>query len=145
MKTLYERDLVAWSHQNAELLRAGRFDELDVDNIAEEIESLGASQKRELISRIEEIIEHLLKLQLAPDLEREQNQRLWRVSINKQRRGVRQLLKSSPSLRSCLTTELLHDCYEQAAHELKIEDFSMFTLPPIECVYTWAEILEEEK
>lgn len=144
MNTLYDRDFLQWTCQNAELLRARRFEEIDVENIAEEIESLGSSQKRELISRIEEIIEHLLKLQLAPDFEREHNQRLWLVSITKHRRGIEQLLESSPSLRARLTEELLRKCYTRAVHELKINDFAMFTLPPKECVYTWKEILEDE-
>ena len=143
--TLYDRDLLAWADESARLLRSRSFDQLDVENIAEEIESLGANRKRELASRIEEIIEHLLKLQLAPDFEREQNGRLWRISIHKHRRGIEQLLEESPSLRAQLTEELLRKCYAHAARDVKIADFAMFTLPPRKCVYTWAEILSAEE
>jgi hypothetical protein len=51
----------------------GRFDEVDIKNVAEEIESLGRSDKRELKNCVEEIVEHLLKPRLSPDFEREAN------------------------------------------------------------------------
>ena len=141
MKTLYERDFVAWTRENAELLRAGRFDELDVENVAEEIESLGKRDQRELKSRIAEIIEHLLKLKL-PEFQRKPSELGGRESIAKQRSAVEQLLEESPSLRRLLTQEFLARCYAQGARHFAVADFERLAEPPKEPIFSWAEILE---
>ena len=62
-KDLYEKDFYAWSKEQAELLRTGRFGDLDLDHLIEEVEDLGESLKRSVRSRIRNIIEHLLKLE----------------------------------------------------------------------------------
>ena len=61
MNTRYEADVVAWAQEQAALLRAGRFSEIDIANIAEEIEDVGKSEKRELASRMAVLLAHLLK------------------------------------------------------------------------------------
>ncbi|MGH6917950.1 MAG: DUF29 domain-containing protein [Geminicoccaceae bacterium] len=63
---LYERDFYAWSKAQAELLRAGRFTDLDLDHLIEEVDDLGQSLKRSVRSRLRTIIEHLLKLEYSP-------------------------------------------------------------------------------
>jgi hypothetical protein len=63
---LYERDFFAWANQQASLLRAGQFAQADVEHIAEEIESMGRSEKRELLSRLAILLMHLLKWQAQP-------------------------------------------------------------------------------
>jgi hypothetical protein len=60
---LYEQDLYAWSRAQADLLRAGRFAELDLEHLIEEIEDVGGALKRSVRNRIRTIIEHLLKLE----------------------------------------------------------------------------------
>ena len=64
---LYERDFFAWSRQQAELLRAGKLAEADIEHIAEEIDSMGRTEKRELISRLSVLLLHLLKWRYQPD------------------------------------------------------------------------------
>lgn len=115
LSNLYETDFAEWALRNADLLRTGRLSEADMENIAEEIESLGRSQLHELESRLTQIIEHMLKLTLAPEDLRERNARGWRASIERQRGEIRKLLKTSPSLRRRLNDEVLADCYEAAA------------------------------
>ena len=68
-QALYDRDFYAWSRQQADLLRAGRFPELDLEHLIEEVDDLGGALKRSVRSRIRTIIEHLLKLErsLAQD------------------------------------------------------------------------------
>jgi hypothetical protein len=143
MSTLYEQDFVEWACRNAELLRAHRFDEVDIENVAEEIESLGRSDKRELRSCVEEIIEHLLKLHFSSDFERERNERGWRDSLSKQRWAIEDLLEDSPSLRHSLNPELLARCYRKAAGHLRCTDFAKLSVHPRECIFTWEEILNE--
>ena len=72
-QSLYTSDIALWSEEMARLLRERRFDEVDVENVAEEIESLGRSDKQQLENRIIEIIEHLLKLDLMTGDDRTRN------------------------------------------------------------------------
>jgi Domain of unknown function DUF29 len=63
---LYERDFFAWRRQQAELLRAGKLADADIDHIAEEIDSMGRTEKRELVSRLSVFLLHLLKWRFQP-------------------------------------------------------------------------------
>lgn len=101
VKTLYDEDFVAWTEQQAESLRAaasGKTNQpLDWENLAEEIESLGKSDRRELRSQVRRIIRHLVKLQFSPATD---PHRGWRESVNDGRSEVELLLADSPSLRN---------------------------------------------
>ena len=96
--SLYERDTYAWSIEQAALLRAGRLSEADIENIAEEIESVGKSEKRELESRLKVLLTHLLKWQFQP----ERRGGSWRATIDVQRVGIADHLEDNPSLKSQL-------------------------------------------
>ena len=65
-KDLYEEDFYVWAERQAALLRAGRFDELDLDNVIEEVEDLGGALKRSALNNARVVVEHLLKLQHSP-------------------------------------------------------------------------------
>ena len=135
---LYETDFAGWAFHNADLLRSGRLTEADLENIAEEIDSLGRSQAHELESRIVQIMEHLLKLRYTSQEILEHNRRLWRASAERQRGEINRLLKSSPSLKRRIDRELLDSCYSSAARTFaagfEIE-------PPPECPFTEQDIL----
>jgi hypothetical protein len=92
---LYEQDLYAWSKAQAALLRAGRFADLDLEHLIEEIEDVGASLYREVRSRVRTIIEHLLKLEHSPAAE---PRALWLRTLRTQRADLAEDL--TPSLRS---------------------------------------------
>ena len=97
----YDADLVLWSREQASLLRrmgAGERlnDRVDWDHVAEEIESLGNSDRRDLSSRIQVILRHLIKLRISPAT---QPRAGWRRIVIEQRSQVARLLKDSPSLR----------------------------------------------
>ena len=93
---LYEGDFALWAEQQAAHLRAGRFGALDIENVAEEIESLSRSDKREVVSRLATIIEHLLKLAFSAD---EQPRAGWWHTVRRERHKIEELLQESPSLR----------------------------------------------
>src|SRR3990172_2106222 len=95
MNTLYDTDFYQWTFHNAELLRQGKLTEVDVQNIAEELESMGKSEKRELINRLAVLIMHLLKWQYQP----EKRSHSWIETINEQRRQIILLLEDNPSLK----------------------------------------------
>lgn len=96
--TLYERDFYAWANQQAALLRAGRLADADVQNVAEEIESMGRSEKRELVSRLTTLLHHLLKWRHQPGLRGNSS----RLTIEAQRASLLDHLADNPSLRAQL-------------------------------------------
>jgi hypothetical protein len=100
MGSLYDQDLVLWSEQQARELRAaanaGWNAPIDWGNVAEEIESLGRSERHALANHLGTVIEHLLKLQVSPATE---PVRGWRDTIRRARREIERRLKDSPSLR----------------------------------------------
>jgi hypothetical protein len=98
----YEQDFYAWTLTNAKFLREGKLTEIDIANVAEEIESMGKSEKRELISRLAVLIAHLLKWQFQPA--RRNNS--WKYTIEEQREEIIELLKESPSLKNKINQEL---------------------------------------
>lgn len=91
----YERDFVLWIGTQVELLRARRFELLDVDNIIEELDAMGKSQRREMRSRLKILMMHLLKCQFQP----ESKSSSWLGTIDEQRFEILGLLEQSPSLR----------------------------------------------
>ncbi len=95
---LYEQDFYAWAIEQAGLLRSGRVSDADLEHIAEEIESMGRSEKRELVSRLKILLIHLLKWQFQPTLRGTS----WRLTIEEQRREVEEHLADNPSLKGKL-------------------------------------------
>jgi hypothetical protein len=110
VKTLHDEDFVAWSKEQAEVLRAARRaganQKLDWENLAEEVESLGISERRELHSQIQRIIRHLLKLQFSPAAE---PRRRWFESIADARSEIEIVLRMSPSLRGEIATAIVEE------------------------------------
>ena len=101
MTTTYEGDIVAWANEQARLIRAGQLDRLDLMNIAEEIEDVGKSEKRELASRMAVLLTHLLKWHYQPS----KQSRSWERTIKEQRRSIHLHLDDVPSLRKSLTNQ----------------------------------------
>lgn len=134
----YEEDFARWSAEQAALLRAGRFDAVDLENVAEEIESLGRSDRREIRNRQEVLLRHLLKWEFQPD----KRKAGWRSTILEQRRQIKLLIEESPSLQAYPVSQLAW-CYglarSKAADEAGLPE-SMF---PEECPYEARQILDE--
>ncbi len=105
----YDRDFYAWATEQAGLLRAGRLSEADVEHIAEEIETLGRGEKRELVNRLAVLLLHLLKWAYQP----ERRGKSWRLTIEEQRRQLARHLRDNPSLRA-FQDEAIADAYGDA-------------------------------
>jgi hypothetical protein len=97
--TDYEHDVVAWAAEQASLIRAGKLDQLDLRHIADEIDDLGRSERRELASRFAVLLAHLLKWQYQPD----HRGRSWERTIRVQRNDVAEIIEEAPSLASLLS------------------------------------------
>lgn len=101
MATKYEMDVVAWANEQAKLIRAGEFDSLDLAHIADEIEDVGKSEKRELASCMAVLLVHLLRW----NCQLERRCRSWSQIINDQRIVLDYQLDENPSLRTSLSDE----------------------------------------
>ncbi|MEG3436315.1 DUF29 domain-containing protein [Pannus brasiliensis CCIBt3594] len=110
--TLYDRDYLLWLTTTAEQLRRGRFTDLDVENLIEEIESIGKSQKNAIESLLIVLLVHLLKLAYW-ESERERNLGHWSEEITAFRDQIASLLATSPSLKPYIR-EIFARCYEKA-------------------------------
>lgn len=134
----HSRDFHAWAHEQAALLRAGRLSEADVQNIAEEIEALGRTEKRELVSRLAVLLLHLLKWAHQPD----RQGKSWRLAIEEQRRQLTRHLRDNPSLRE-LQDEALADAYGDALLRIERETDLPRDFFPWSCPYTFAQALDD--
>jgi hypothetical protein len=133
----YDGDIVAWANEQARLLRAGLFSELDIEHVIEEIEDVGKSEKRELASRMAVLLAHLLKWQYQP--ERQGNS--WRRTIKEQRNVTALLIKKTPSLRAELRdpdwwSSVWSDAVAKASEETGLYAF------PESCPWTIDAILD---
>src|SRR3712207_3303001 len=96
-QSLYDQDYYLWLRTTINQLRTGQFSAVDLDNLLEELESMGRSEKRGIKSLLIRLLEHLLKL-IYWDRERERNEGHWKGEIRTFRREIKERLKESPSL-----------------------------------------------
>ena len=109
---LYEKDYYLWIEKTISLLENHQFSDLDLDNLIEEISSMGKSEKRSLESYLTRLLEHLLKLAYWQS-ELEYNQRGWKNEIRNFRLRIQQIIEDSPSLKPYLS-EIFSPCYQNA-------------------------------
>jgi hypothetical protein len=136
---LYDQDFYAWSNQQAALLRAGKLDQADIDNIAEEIESMGKTEKRELVSRLTVLLLHLLKWRFQPA--RRGNS--WKNSIATSRDQLTDHLDDNPSLRSQLPQAIasaFRYARRAAAEETGLDDDAF----PALCAWSFEQMMDAE-
>ncbi|MEP6567904.1 MAG: DUF29 domain-containing protein [Mesorhizobium sp.] len=137
--TPIETDYAQWCAEQGALLREGRLSDLDRENLAEEIESLGRSDKREIGNRLGTLLLHLLKWQFQA----ERRKAGWLLTIREQRHQIGKLIEESPSLKTYPRTQLSGE-FEfarlKAAGEtgLPEKDF------PVDCPYQIADVLSQE-
>jgi Domain of unknown function DUF29 len=139
MSSLYKSDFSLWLEQTAQLLKSKRFNELDLDNLVEEIEALNRSEKREVESRLEVLLMHLLKWHYQP----EHQFRSWQATIREQRRQILRLLKDSPSLKGHLSQEF-DACYAIAREKASDETTIFLENFPAQCPYVIADVLNPD-
>jgi hypothetical protein len=135
----YEDDLFAWTQEQAALLRAHAADGIDWENLAEEIESMGGRDRRELESRLTVIVLHLLKWQAQPALRGAS----WRKKLRTQRREIRKLLKQSPSLRREVPA-IVREAYVDAVKDAIDETGLRVGAFPSACPYGPDDVLDED-
>jgi hypothetical protein len=134
---LYDRDFHAWAMDQADKLKTGRLSELDIQHLIEEMESMGATERRETINRLAVLLAHLLKWKYQP----ERRGKSWRLTIESQRMEVEEILSMNPSLRPRLA-EFFEQAYVRAvvkaAKETRFDKRDFPEAPP----FTVAEALD---
>jgi hypothetical protein len=139
--TSYDKDVILWSQEQARLLRAGRFAELDIEHLADEIEDVGKSEKRELASRMAVLLAHLLKWSSQPEM----RSNSWRSTIVVQRKRGALAIKATPSLKAVMRDpdwreDMWLDAIAQVQQEtgLALEDL------PAACPWTMEQAAEQD-
>lgn len=122
---LYAQDFFQWTQTTAALIRAGKWSEIDPESVAEEIESLGKRDRREIRRRVEALVYDLLKWWAQPA----ERCGRWRSTIRTQRHEVELILRDSPSLHAHLST-FLTEAYS-VAREKALADTGLYTLPEV--------------
>jgi hypothetical protein len=121
---LYERDFCLWVADTVAKLQARNFDQLDLENLIEEIDSLARRDRRELKNRLDVLLNHLLKRCYVPTPE---NYRGWELTIREQRKRLQRLLEESPSLRNYFSEDF--DVIWRAALADAQEDYPKVRFP----------------
>jgi len=137
---LYEQDIALWSDRMVDLLRQGKFDQLDIDHLIEEVSDLGRRERDRLVSSVRLILHYLLKWQLQP----ERRSRSWAKTIQRERINVESYLEDTPSLKRILNQGWLTKIYRIAHKDAALEtDLPLSTFPE-QCPYTWEQVLDEQ-
>jgi hypothetical protein len=137
--TIYQTDFYSWTQQQATLLKTRQFNELDFDNLIEEIETMGRSEKHALESRLAVLLAHLLKWKYQP----ERRERSWQLTLKEQRIKLTKLLKTNPGLKSELD-EILIDAYQLAVVKAAKETHFDETVFPPQCPWQLSQIVHAD-
>jgi hypothetical protein len=137
----YDKDVILWSEQQAQLLRAGRFAELDIEHLADEIEDVGKSEKRELASRMAVLLAHLLKWSRQPKM----RSNGWRSTIVDQRKRIALSIKATPSLKAVMRDpdwreDIWLDARTQARNETGLAEDEL----PEACPWTMEQVADQD-
>jgi hypothetical protein len=135
----YEQDFYGWTQEQARLLREGRFAELDVANVVEEIESLGRGERRELMSRLRVLLSHLLKWQFQSG----SRGRSWQATIETQREAADILLAENPSLKPQLD-DIMVDAYRRASRDAVRETQYPADMFPAACPWSCEQVMADD-
>lgn len=137
----YKTDFYGWAFETAEKLRQGKFSEIDMEEVAEELEGMAKSERRELRSRLTVLLVHLLKWRYQP--ERRGNS--WRLTIKEQRIKATQVIEENPSLQPELTetmTKAYLAAVPQVARETNLAE-EIFPATFEHTGWTLAQVLDE--
>lgn len=138
-ETLYETDYLKWIETNLQKLRDRDYANVDWENLLEEIEDMGKSERRSIESNLIVVLLHLLKWQFQP----ERRSGSWESSIIEHRRRIRKALKDSSSLKPYFETTL-SECYIEALKQAKAETGLPLETFPVQCPYHLTEVTDDE-
>lgn len=138
-QTLYETDYLQWIETTVKKLRFGDYTNVDWENLIEEIEDMGRSERRSLKSNLIVVLVHLLKWQFQP----EHRSGSWEGSIIEHRRRIREAIFDSPSLQPYLES-IFVECYPLAVKQAKAETRLPLEIFPQQCPYELVDVVNDE-
>lgn len=141
LPSLYEADFFAWTQQQAEALRRRDWSALDIDNLVEEVDSLGRQERSELRELLTALLVSLAKWHYLPQ-QRGRHGRSWRLLAEEQRVRIEHHLRDSPSLMAYgpkVTRQVWRIACLVTARETSLS-YEMF---PKQCPFTWEEVIRE--
>ena len=121
------------------MLKSGRFTDIDLEHLIDEIESMGRSEKRELDSWLSVLLAHLLKWQYQPS----HRGNSWHLTIEAQRDNFRELLKDNTSLKPQLETIVIHAYKQARIHAAQETGIDKIVFPDV-MPWTFAQLLDDE-
>jgi Domain of unknown function DUF29 len=136
---LYHQDFYLWIETTTKQLKEGRLSEVDLENLIEEIESMGRSEKHALQSNLVVLLMHLLKYKYQS----EKRSNSWKVTIREHRRRLREAFLDSPSLKPYFQ-EVIAKCYQDARKQASDETGLSLDVFPADSPFTSDEYLDEE-
>ncbi len=139
INNLYNRDDYLWLQQTAQLIKEGKFSEIDAANLVEEIEDLGRSEKRAVKSNLVILLLHLLKYKYQP----EKRTNSWKASIREHRRRLRDDFKTSPSLKRYFA-EVFDECHQDGREQAADETGLVIDTFPLKSPFTPTETLDSD-
>ena len=141
-KAAYDADFYAWTQAQAEALRTKDWPALDVDNLAEEIDSLGRSDRHPIRHQLERLLRHLLKWAYQVTARPGRGKR-WRTSIRQARRAIADRIEESPSLQA-YPVEQWGRAYRRARQDAADETGLPLATFPETCPWALAQVLDED-
>jgi Domain of unknown function DUF29 len=138
-QTLYETDYLQWIETTVEKFRNHDYGNVDWENLIEEMEDMGRSERRSMESNLIVVLLHLLKWQYQPEC----RSGSWESSIIEHRRRIKKALKESPSLKPYLES-IFGECYIEAVKQARAETGLPIETFPTHCPYELATVLDDE-
>ena len=137
--SIYESDFFTWTQEQAQLLRERRFEDLDLDNLVDEVASVGSSEKREIRNRLKVLLTHLLKWKFQPGRRGDR----WMETMFEQRENITDILEGSQSLRPYFQ-HAMRAGYRGAKVAASKQTGIAIRVFPEECPFSTAETLDLE-
>lgn len=134
----YATDYYGWATETAQKLRSGDLAGINLNLVAEEIESLGRSEQQQLANRLSILVAHMLKWEFQPS----QRKQGWLNTMTEQRRRIQRLLEKNPSLKP-LVAESITEAYPEAVFHAATETNMVEQDFPRTCPYSADEILPD--
>lgn len=135
----HETDFYSWTKEQAMLLKQGRFMEVDREHLIEELESMGASERRELVNRLAVLLAHLLKWQYQP----ERRGKSWQFTIETQRQDALDVLIDNPGLKTTVNEAMVRAYRKARAFVVRETNLEPDTFPSV-CPWDLEQALNEE-
>lgn len=135
----YDTDFYTWTQEQAALLLQGRWHEADLEHLIEELEAMGASERRELMNRLAVLLAHLLKWQYQP----ERRGRSWEITIRTQRFDAQYVLQQNPGLKPALPQQFEKAYQKGRLHAAKETGLALETFPT-DCAWQFEQVMDDD-